>query len=457
MAGVMKSLNLSFSEFTAAYAELEKREEFLSATPNQSEYGSSLASVWALEHLEVQAMALLNTLSMLHPDGISGQLYIKSIGKLDVTPPGFPKSLSEYKEAHERLQQCSLIQRTGIQGAISIHRLVQDVARMRLTKEGFRQNFLTCVQITSMVWPFDHFPSRRQGVGRWPMCEEIFPHVLRLKDLAKSTVPSRYDFTGDFEFVKLLADAARYRHERGRSNESKILSDFAQEICMVWETRLLLIDTPDEETLNNLKKVRAAVAEILHNRGCTSTEINEPEDAYASFKQFNLMMMEEFQRNDLLNSTDKRLAISWNELGNAYMLKNNWKRGEWCFLRAIDTMKKLENYVEIDISLPLVNLGLAYWIQGRHSEALATLKKGLQDRDDALGSNDRKLFTRGRYLHALGNVLEGMGEHEASRIHHREALSHYKVTLGLNHHRTADAFIKVTEHLTRLNQNPTAL
>jgi tetratricopeptide (TPR) repeat protein len=102
------------------------------------------------------------------------------------------------------------------------------------------------------------------------------------------------------------------------------------------------------------------------------------------------------------------------------------------------------------ISLQLANLGLAYWLQGNNELASSTLKKGLKDREDEFGKEDRVSFITGRFLHALGNV-------ESSLDYHRRALMHYKLTLGNRHHRTADVFVKVAEHHIKLGNYDMAL
>lgn len=40
---------------------------------------------------------------------------------------------------------------------------------------------------------------------------------------------------------------------------------------------------------------------------------------------------------------------------------------------------------------------------------------------------------------------------EESRAYHHRALSHYRDTVGKNHHRTADTCVKVADHCIRLN------
>ena len=62
---------------------------------------------------------------------------------------------------------------------------------------------------------------------------------------------------------------------------------------------------------------------------------------------------------------DKRLAVSWNELGNAYIMNQMWEMGEGIFLQSRRTLQDLADFTRVLMSLRLVNLGLAYWLMGR--------------------------------------------------------------------------------------------
>lgn len=461
MASLMKHRGLSFDQFLIEYNEREKRQELLSAHPDQStsqfQYGHSLASVWALEHLPTVSSVLLDILSFFHPEGISERLFVENIGRLEY--PGFPQTLSEYDRARAQLLESSVISRNKARSNLFIHRMIQDVARGRLSKERLRDTFVLCVQLVTNLWPFEVFPSWRHGVERWEICEEFFRHILRLVELSDAVTPSDDDFDGDYKFIRILVDAGWYRHERGRPDESELLNNLAQRLCDTWGKRLQALgtQTSQPEAEEKLRWIRDTTAEIWHNQGCIASEINAPDSTFNHFKLFNDILVRDYGRIPSLYRGDMRLAISWNELGNAYMLKKEWSKGEECFQYSIETMRKLDNFQEIDLSLPLVNMGLSYWIQGRHEEALNILQGGLETREETHGDVDLNSFTRGRYLHALGNVKKSMDAQDESLEYHRRALHHYKMTLGSNHHRTADLYVKVTQHSIRMNQEETAL
>lgn len=465
MAGFIRHRNMEFSDFIVAYGKGEKRQEMLDAVTDPelrpSWYSHNLLSAFALDHLSPGAASLLNTFSMLDPEGIPDEMIINSLGT--VALPGFPQTLEEYRSAREELLGSSLITGNRSHRKFFVHRIVQDVARIRLSKRAYRDVFLACIRMVSKMWPYEVFPSWRHTVERWSACEGLFPQISRLLDMTSVAMPSNgLDFADDFLVIRLLTDAGWYRHERGQSAESIVFNNKAQELCEHWQQKLA---TASSKTSADARKqfeaslgvLSATIAEIVHNMGCISTEINAPDSAFAQFQVFNDMMVHEFETHLGRVKVDMRLAISWNELGNAHMLKNEWYQGERCFLTAIESMKILTNFQATDLCLPLVNLGLSYWLQGKASDALEVLNRGLSVRKQMLGDSDLGSFIRGRYLHALGNVMSTVGDQDKSLSYHREALQHYKSTLGNNHHRTADLYVKVAEHSVRLGQEETAL
>ncbi|CAN9210074.1 unnamed protein product [Alternaria alternata] len=447
MGSIVASKDISFTDFLYSFEEREGSQAFFDwQTPDKlrspSNYQSNVASVWAFDRLG-KGSTLINIVSMLDPDSIPESVFTSPVEEDDSVLVQFVKT--NYVAARTELLARSLI--TGNKGkrTLSVHRLVQDVARARLRQSEMRCHFLACVELINDRWTFQEL-TWRHGIARWETCEELFPHVQRLKTMYPSITPSPDSFD-DYEFARLLIDSGWYQHERGQSLEAVYSNNMAQSICESLKLRLLKHPEFAQNSSVTLSKLNYSLLEIAHNRGCIALEINEPNDALRYLTMFNQEMVKESLKK---NPEDMRLAISWNELGNAHMLNRDWKKGEECFLKSIEEMRKYHKFSETMISLPLANLGLAYWLQGNSELASSTLKKGLKDREDEFGKEDRVSFITGRFLHALGNV-------ESSLDYHRRALMHYKLTLGNRHHRTADVFVKVAGHHIKLGNYDMAL
>ena len=247
----------------------------------------------------------------------------------------------------------------------------------------------------------------------------------------------------------------RYLHERGNSADAILFNNMAQSICDSYKLRMIEEPELAVESSITLAGLNYSLAEILHNRGCIALEINEPSDALHYHKLFNTRMVK--QLSGAAGEADMRLGISWNELGNAYMLNDEWTTGESCFLKSIEQIKRLRTYTKSIVSLPLANLGLSYWLQGKFDLAADVLLTGLKERADEFGEDEKGSFIPGRFFHAIGNVRGSQGRREESYDYHRRLLFHYKATLGNRHHRTADAFSKLAEHHIEQGQPETAI
>ncbi|KAL0263689.1 hypothetical protein SLS55_002670 [Diplodia seriata] len=462
MAGIITRRDLSFAEFLAAYDERENQEELFKTkmknplTRRKSEYGHTLASVWALESLK-HGRALLDVLSFLDPDQIPESILTAFLSRKPNSndPPllhDYPRSDLEYQRARTELLRSSLISRQRTAQSMTVHNLVQDVSRAKMPAPRLRLAFVTCLHLLSAKWPFEAF-GWQHSVSRWSTCEELFPHVMKLMHLSEGLEGLEDDEETKFQLAKLLTGAGRFYHESGCSFEALPFFDKARRLCEHASYNLadgmLAVDNISSED------VEALLAEIHYNIGCVATETNNPGDAVLHFTTFNEMIA------SVASAKHKRewYAISWNELGVAQMMNKEWREAERCFLRSIEIMKEVNASSKELQSFPTVNLGLSYWLQGgRLEEANAVLMAGLQDREAIYGINDRESFITGRFLHAIGNVKADLatvkgddGLLEESRAYHQRALSHYKGTVGNNHHRTADTCVKVADHCMRLN------
>ncbi|KAB2581120.1 hypothetical protein DBV05_g320 [Lasiodiplodia theobromae] len=274
---------------------------------------------------------------------------------------------------------------------------------------------------------------------------------MKLKNFSEGLEGLEIDVLAKFQLAKLLTGAGRFYHESGNLLDAIPLFEKAQRFGEYVSGNL----TEEMLKASNVSSddVEEVMAEIHYNIGSVATETNKPKDATHHFTIFNEMMA----KDDHVRNKRRGYAISWNELGVANMMNMKLESAEKCFLRSIEIME-MDASAKESKSLPTVNLGLSYWLQGgRLEEADAVLMAGLQDREAVYGVNDRESFITGRFLHAIGNVKADLAELQAddslleeSRTYHQRALNHYGDTIGKNHHRTADACVKVADHCMRL-------
>ncbi len=210
MAGVIDRRELSFSEFLQIFEEEDVRSKFFKLrvgnTKVRSKYEHTLDTVWALEKLDKSSSMLLDVLSLLDPDGISELILEPSLSVVDFKE--YPQTPAAYQEARTELTRSSLIARDRAANRITIHRLVQDGAKIKMTSKRFQTVFALTLKLLFLAWPFEEF-SFGHGVSRWSKCAELFPHVIQLHRVSSRLEASNIVTEESLNFPKLLGDAGR--------------------------------------------------------------------------------------------------------------------------------------------------------------------------------------------------------------------------------------------------------
>jgi hypothetical protein len=173
MASFIRHLKLSYNEFIQLY-----NAEF-SAIVNLNLQGvQTLSTVWAFERLQMNSKALLDVLSFFEPDHISESLLRPNLW----TNPdaAFLTKSIVYLEARTELTKSSLITRNRKTSELSIHRVVQDIVRSKMSITEVSEMFGISVSLLRASWPhlvdpFVSFPAPN------PTAEEIVSHLLKMK------------------------------------------------------------------------------------------------------------------------------------------------------------------------------------------------------------------------------------------------------------------------------------
>jgi hypothetical protein len=280
------------------------------AKENQTDFAE-----WALESLSTQASALLDVLSMLDSDEIMERTLMSPPD--DIRIHHYPTTADEYRTAKEELMSYSFISKDKTRGTIRIPRLVQDAARRRMSPTAFRAVFNTCVALLNDAWPYQPF-TWRHSINRWTKCEELYRHVVRLREFAETISTERDDFYGAFQYARLAVDVGWYCHERGRAPECEELCTIAERVTDT--LKAFLVEDPNMHCLVTPMELQRVSTEIHMNRGCSAAEMNRPLHALESHKLFNEEVKRELGNNH--PGTDMRYAISFNELGVGHFMMN---------------------------------------------------------------------------------------------------------------------------------------
>lgn len=176
-------------------------------------YKHSLFTVWALESLTASALALLQVMAFLSPDSIQESvLRIPSTGGISTS---FPITEDDFIDARTDLIKVSLIKRNKAVGAkkgdseLTLHRLVQDVARAQMKDEEQNKILTFALQLLLRSWPgdvlrFDH------NSETWEISGNLLPHILRIQAAFKSRKPYESSMDVRQDYARLLLFAGWY-------------------------------------------------------------------------------------------------------------------------------------------------------------------------------------------------------------------------------------------------------
>ncbi|RAO64269.1 uncharacterized protein BHQ10_000281 [Talaromyces amestolkiae] len=367
MAGVITRQDLTFSEFLLRYQKESSHAELLNLKLGPSKarvgYEHTIASVWALEHLEEGSQALLQAMSLLDPDSIPE--YILEENPAAGTWSGYPLTSAEYQNARTELIQRSLIVRQKDKKTLNIHRLIQDAVRARMTDDEFSKAISSMLSFVSAVWPYEEF-SFGNEIYRFKLPTELTQHHL--------------------DGPKLFIDTASNTNMWGRFDDTIPLLYLAESMCDAFGDENE--EDPSKQNLN--KQLVVLYRTIIYERGVRALHTNDPEGALLNMKKFNQLVRDIY--HDKPPGTDQTLGVSWNELGNAYLQNNNGIEAESCFLSSKEAFEALDGATRISISMPLINLGFAALAQGREGEADEIFSQALADREKEYGRDDKISF-----------------------------------------------------------------
>lgn len=130
-------------------------------------------------------------------------------------------------------------------------------------------------------------------------------------------------------------------------------------------------------------------SDIRYSLGAVANETNDG----PSCLQHNKIFLEiQLSITKITGTFDERLPRAHNQIGTAWMMAAEYVKAEESFSTAASLYEQLPEYDKGLRSIPLANLGLAYWLQGRLESASTVLLVGLKDREELYGLMDKHSF-----------------------------------------------------------------
>ncbi|CAG9952073.1 unnamed protein product [Clonostachys rosea f. rosea IK726] len=435
IAGIVVRRDLTLEELIKLIEDDATRKELYSSKEGfkqNDSYMQSILTSLSLGDLTASAACLLDLLALMDPDQISEEILMiiqdKTPEQTFTWPEEYPSTFQTYIEARNQLTRSSFIRRNTRTKEVTIHRLVQDSARLRMTPDRFSQILDLGINLLYQSWPFG---INDYSTDRWSVCEPIFPHIQALMDSYVGRPPTEFNHTSMERFAHLLSDAGWYYLERGYPLQSLPFQEASQNIIQS-------LPTP------NLVRL----SETLH----AQAEVH----IYTANFQIGLDFAK--QALDLCiaaeASDDKpghRLGQAYNEMAEALANLRRLEEAIGYCDQAISTYLEQEGHFEHfeSSTFARVNKAFCFWQLGRLDDAAAELAELLEYRAKMHGSNDVTSFKTGLALLTLGNVQISQGLLEEAEKSHWLAREQYHQTLGPNHYRVAGLSYTLASHLFR--------
>ncbi|KAI1204158.1 uncharacterized protein F4807DRAFT_472482 [Annulohypoxylon truncatum] len=453
IGSIIARLHLSLTEFVRDYVHAfqyyqlyDERPRFVES-PDECGYEHSIGSVWAFEELERNdkpGLQLLNVMSMLDPTCIHEEVMFHSLN--DETKPSYPHTKDEYHHAVARLIERSLIQKDSGDGSASLclHRLVQDVARARMANNitELMSSFNIAWGAVAKVFPYrDEEMNTAGSIKRWKGCASMYPHVVRLSQVAQEIRGTHPDQTFPLDFLNLLYEASWWQCERGDAAEAKPLADLGRDIC-----DSLSPPDPSNTRPGMRDSLQSCQTKFWACQIIMALNIGDSNTAF----HYSLLRYQWAEREHKFHGKiNGFLTSTYNTLGQSYALIRSFDKAVEYLEKSAELRRKMPDFREDWLFSPFYHLGVTYSCMGRFDDAAKYLQKAIADREAHLGPSDRESSRTGSLHYALGNVYSAQGFGDQAYAEHHRAYMQCRQTAGETALATLRCSQKLAEHYER--------
>ncbi|PSB59944.1 hypothetical protein C7B61_18320, partial [filamentous cyanobacterium CCP1] len=342
---------------------------------------------------------LIRVCAFLSPDDIPEELFRQAAVELGDDLKTLSERPLDLAKVIAEASRFSLLYRNPTHRTFSIHRLVQEVLRARMSPDERCLWAERIVRALNRVFPEPDHPN-------WSLCDRLLPHAR-----AAATLVDPYQL--QFEAVSDLLDkTARYLRERGQYAEAKPLLQAALNI----RRQLFGEAHPDIATsLNNLAS--------LHK---DQRQYSEAELLYRQSLEIRLL---------LLGEENLDTATSWNDLAIVLKARDQYKEAELLHSKALETRRKLLGNDHLDVAESLNNLGVLHIAQGRYEEAKSLFENALSCRKKLLGERHPRTISS---LNNLAAFYRNQKQYEqAEAIYSQVVTLSHEVFGEINHQKAS--------------------
>ena len=402
-AAYIEETECSLSHYLVVFKE--HQSELLAKPSETQDYQSTVATTWELAFQRIEeevpaAADLLNLCAFLASDDIPLDLIRAGAEHLpDRLATAVQDSLALDK-AIAALLRYSLVERSG--DALSVHRLVQAVARDRLAEDAGRAWVEAALGLVN-----DAFPSSIQtDMQTWPVCSVLLPHALAAAGHAEE-LELGPKAGGLFNRVGM------YLRERAQFTDAKVAYERALRIVEAAHGP----DHPDVAiNVNNLGHVLYNLGDLAGARAHFERALRIDEAAYGP--------------------DHHAVAIDVNNMGYVLVDEGNLAGARAHFERALEIDEAAYGPDHPSVGIRLGNLGDVLRDLGDLQVAKDRLERALVIHEAAYGTNHPYVAVS---CNKLGSVLRQLGEVDAARSYYERAFTISRHIYGEDHPQTLAA------------------
>jgi tetratricopeptide (TPR) repeat protein len=395
-AAYCKRTQMQFSDYA------KKASSLIDAAPRGAGYPRSVAATFDLAITEAVAQcpaaeSLMAYLAQCAPERIPMTLV-----------EGAVDDEAERMKAVAALAEVSLVKHDPFEDstlALTVHRLVQTVARARSKANGSAQDAIgRLIARLGVTYPNDGYDNSHS----WPLCAQLMPHLLALRSVDDSNTTLQCA-----DWPNVLSHAGSYLHGRAA---------YAQASTLLRDARAI------SEKILGLEHSYTAIA--LNNLARLYQDEGDLAGARPLFERA-LAIQEK-----VLGPEHPDTAISLNNLAILLMAQGDPAGGQPLAERALAITEKTFGPGHPKTAMALNNLAYLLRDQGDFAGARLLFERALAIREKVLGPEHPHTAMG---LGSLALLLSAQGDPAGARLHSERALAIREKTLGPEHPETAFA------------------
>jgi len=434
----IEETGITLSDYLKRFQE-EQKEVLKRGKP--ASYPATVATTWEISFSRVQEESeagadLLRLCAFLAPDNIPKSLLVAGAEHLPEPLSTVVTTELKFDDAVAALKRYSLM--TVADDFLSVHRLVQAVARDRLSNEERKRWAEAAVRLVNGA-----FPQGSNDIRTWDVCSVLLPHALAAAEQAEE-LEVALESTG-----RLLNQAGLYLKGRAEFSEAKSAHERALEIG----EKVYGPDHSNVATMvNNLAGVLLALGDLAGAKKSyeRALEIDEklygPDHPNMAIRVNNLgFVLQDLGDLDGAKKSYERaleidekvygpnhpnVAIILNNLGRVMHEMSELKGAKVCFERGLEIDEKVLGPDHPNVAIRVNNLGLVLKDMGDLKGAKEHIERALEINEKAYGPDHPNVA---RDVNNLGGVLENLGELAGAKKSYERALEIDEKVYGPDH------------------------